>query len=143
MRTRKETSECEVRAVLIRTESTGGSGASCTAGKVCWGTTRSRFHTCEDGLCFSFAVGQGLLDYLLEGCIGLGSDGEDGPTNGRRLGMPRIVTVWSSHIDGEGTIVTESLDASLFTFHFCELAISPELATSVALGWLQSVGHHH
>src|SRR5882672_2864791 len=54
MRTRKETSECEVRAALIWTESTGGLGASCTSGEVCWGTTRSRLHTCEDGSRFSF-----------------------------------------------------------------------------------------
>src|SRR5467141_3670658 len=54
--------------------------------------------------------------------------------------MPRIVAVWGRHIDGEGTIVTESLDASPFAFHFGELAIGPELATSVAFGRLQSVG---
>ena len=53
-RTRKETSECEVRAALIRTESTGESGASCTAGEVCWGTTQSRLHTCGDGSHVSF-----------------------------------------------------------------------------------------
>jgi len=36
---RKETSECKVRAVLIRTESTTGSGASYTAIEVCLVTT--------------------------------------------------------------------------------------------------------
>jgi len=36
---RKETSECEVRAVLIWTESTMGLGASYTAIEVCWVTT--------------------------------------------------------------------------------------------------------
>src|SRR5882672_649328 len=41
MRTRQETSECEVRAALIWTESTGESGASCTAIEVCWGTMQS------------------------------------------------------------------------------------------------------
>ena len=35
METRKETSECEVRAALIWTESTKGSGASYTAVDVC------------------------------------------------------------------------------------------------------------
>src|SRR5882672_2594744 len=54
----------------------------------------------------------GLLDYLLDGCIGLTSDGEGGPTSGGGLGMPRIVAVWGCHIDGEGTIVAESLDRS-------------------------------
>src|SRR5882672_5698102 len=54
MRTRKETSECKVRAALIQTESTGESGASCTAIEVCWGTTRSRLHTCGDGSHVSF-----------------------------------------------------------------------------------------
>src|SRR5882672_6849345 len=80
-----------------------------------------------------------LLNYLLDGCIGLASDGKDRPTNGRGLGMPRIATVRGGHIDGEGTVVAESLDASLFAFHFGELAISPKLATSVAFGWLRSV----
>src|SRR5882672_7393430 len=75
-------------------------------------------------------------DYLLDGCIGLASDGEGGPTSGGGLGMPRIATVWGGHINGEGTIVAESLDASPFTFYFCELAIGPKLATSVAFGWL-------
>src|SRR5882672_11481227 len=83
----------------------------------------------------------GLLNYLLDGCIGLASDGEGGPTNGGRLGMPRISTVWGSHIDGEGTIVAESLDTWPSTFHFCELSIGPKLATSVALGWLRGVGY--
>src|SRR5882672_11963309 len=59
MRMRKETSECEVRAVLIRTESTGGSGASCTAIEVCWGTTQSRLHTCGDGSHVSFPSSSG------------------------------------------------------------------------------------
>src|SRR5882672_10561796 len=59
MKTRKETSECKVRAVLIRTKSTGGSGASCTAGEVCWGTTRSRLHTCGDGSRVSFPSSSG------------------------------------------------------------------------------------
>src|SRR5467141_800540 len=54
MRTRKETSECEVRAALIQTESTGELGASCTAIEVCWGTMRSRLHTCGDGSHVSF-----------------------------------------------------------------------------------------
>ena len=80
-----------------------------------------------------------LLDYLLDGCIGLASDGEGGPTSSRGLGMPRIAAVWGRHIDGEGTIVTESLDVSPFTFHFGELAIGPELATSVVLSWLRGV----
>src|SRR5882672_4847106 len=57
--------------------------------------------------------------------------------------MPRIVTVWGGHIDGEGTIVAESLDVLPFTFHFCEFAIGPKLATSVAFGWLQGVGRSH
>src|SRR5882672_3683219 len=82
----------------------------------------------------------GLLDYLLDGCIGLASDGEGGPTNSGGLGMPRIAAVWGRHIDGEGTIITESLDASPFAFHFGELPIGPELATSVAFGRLRSVG---
>jgi len=43
--TRKETFGVKVRAVLIRPESTGELGASCTAGEVCWGTTQSRLHT--------------------------------------------------------------------------------------------------
>ena len=86
-------------------------------------------------------VHRGLLDYLLDDCIGLTCDGKDRPTNGRGLGMPRIATVWGGHIDGEGTIiVTESLDASPFAFYFGELAIGPKLATSVAFGWLRSVG---
>src|SRR5882672_10257463 len=55
--------------------------------------------------------------------------------------MPRIVTVQGSHIDGEGTIVAESLDVSLFAFHFCELAIGSELATHVAFSLLRGVGH--
>src|SRR5882672_10684843 len=70
---------------------------------------------------FQFPKSMGLLDYLPDGCIGLASDGKDGPTDGGRLGMPRIATVWGSHIDGEGTIVAESLDVLLFAFHFCEL----------------------
>jgi len=44
--TRKETSECEVRAALIWTEPTRGSGASYTAIEVCWVTTQSRLYTC-------------------------------------------------------------------------------------------------
>src|SRR5882672_8718929 len=85
-------------------------------------------------------VHRGLLDYLLDGCIGLASDGEGGPTYSGGLGMPSITAVWGHHIDGAGTIVTESLDASPFAFHFGELAMSPELATSVAFGRLRSVG---
>jgi len=88
-------------------------------------------------------VHRGLLDYLLDGCIGLASDGEDRPTNGGGLGMPRIATVWGGHIDGEGTIVAESLDMLPFAFHFCEFAISPELATSVAFCWLRDVSCSH
>src|SRR5882672_3323089 len=64
MRTRKETSECEVRAVLIRTESTGESGASCTAVEVCWGTMRSMLHTCGDGSRVSFLSSFGALRIL-------------------------------------------------------------------------------
>src|SRR5882672_2746447 len=56
--------------------------------------------------------------------------------------MPRIPTVWGGHIDGEGTIITESFDALPFVFHFCELTIGSKLATSVSLGWLRGVGHH-
>src|SRR5882672_191298 len=82
----------------------------------------------------------GLLNYLLDGCIRLSSNSEGGPTSSRGLGMPRIAAVWGRHIDGEGTIVTESLDALPFAFHFCELAIGPELATSVTFGRLRSVG---
>src|SRR5882672_8469751 len=85
----------------------------------------------------------GLLDYLFDGCIGLASDGEGSPTSSGGLGMPRITTVWGGHIDGEGTIVTESLDTLPFMFHFSELAIGPELATSVALGRLRGVGCSH
>ena len=36
---RKETSECKVRAVLIQTEFTMGSGTLYTAVEVCWVTT--------------------------------------------------------------------------------------------------------
>src|SRR5882672_1347858 len=82
----------------------------------------------------------GLLDYLLHGCIRLTSNGEGGPTSGGGLGMPRIAAVWGRHIDGEGTIVTESLDVSPFTFHFGKLAIGPELAASVTFGRLRRVG---
>src|SRR5882672_10655036 len=57
--------------------------------------------------------------------------------------MPRIATVWGGHIDGEGTIVAESLDALPFVFHFCELSIGPKLATSVAFCQLRGVGHSH
>jgi len=39
MGTRKQTSECKVRAMLIWTESTWESGASFTATEVCWVTT--------------------------------------------------------------------------------------------------------
>src|SRR5882672_8569039 len=85
-------------------------------------------------------VGRGLLDYLLDGCIGLASDGKSGPTSSGGLGMPRIATVWGGHIDGEGTIVAKSLDASLFAFHFCELAIGSKLATHVAFGLLRGLG---
>src|SRR5882672_11373114 len=82
----------------------------------------------------------GLFEYFLDGCIGFAHDGEGGPTSSGGLGMPRITAVWGHHIDGEGTIVTESLDVSPFAFHFGELAIGPELATSVAFGRLRSVG---
>src|SRR6266850_7056023 len=82
----------------------------------------------------------GLLKHLLDGCIGLAGDGESGPTSSGGLGMPRIAAVWGRHIDGEGTIVTESLDTSPFAFHFGELAIGPELATSVTFGQLRGVG---
>ena len=85
-------------------------------------------------------VGRRLLDYLLNGCIGLTHDGEGGPTRNRRLGMPGVSTVWGSHIDGEGTIVAESLGALPFAFHLCELAIGPKIATSVALGRFRGVG---
>src|SRR5882672_1043765 len=141
MRTRKETSECEVRAALIWTESTGGSGASCTAVEVCWGTTQSRLHTCGDRLHVSFPSQLGAPQLPPQGLHWLTSDGKGGPTSHRWLGMPGVSTVWGGHIDGEGTIVAESLDMSLFAFHFCELAIGPKLATSVAFGWLRGVGH--
>ena len=59
----------------------------------------------------------------------------------RGLGMPRIATVQGGHIDGEGTIVAESLSMSLFAFHFCELAISPKLATHYTFGRFWGVGH--
>src|SRR5882724_872125 len=45
MRTRKETSDCEVRAALIRTESTERSRGGYTAIEVCLGTTLSRSPT--------------------------------------------------------------------------------------------------
>src|SRR5882724_9360714 len=51
---RKETSECEVRAALILTKSTLGSGILSTAVKVCLVTIRSRLHTCGDGSRVSF-----------------------------------------------------------------------------------------
>jgi len=86
-------------------------------------------------------VGQGLLDYLLEGCIGLTSDSEGGLTNSGRLGMPGVSTVWGSHINGEGTIVTEPLDALLFAFNLSELAIGPKLATCFTHGRFWGVGH--
>src|SRR5882724_10164752 len=57
---RKETSECEVRAVLIWTESTKGLGTSYTAIEVCWVTTQSRLHTCGDGSCVSFLTWSGV-----------------------------------------------------------------------------------
>src|SRR5882724_1802491 len=57
---RKETSECEGRAALIRTESTIGSGALSTAIEVCLVTTRSRLHTCGDGSCVSFLTQSGV-----------------------------------------------------------------------------------
>ena len=44
-RTRKETSECEVRAMLIWTESTERPRGRYTAIEVCLGTMRSRSHT--------------------------------------------------------------------------------------------------
>src|SRR5882724_6319233 len=58
---RKETSECEVRAVLIWTESTIGSGALSTAIEVCLVTMQSRLHTCGDGPCVSFLTQSGVL----------------------------------------------------------------------------------
>src|SRR5882724_6628928 len=58
---RKETSECEVRAALIWTESTMGSGASYTAVEVCLVTMQSRLHTCGDGPCVSFPTQSGVL----------------------------------------------------------------------------------
>jgi len=79
----------------------------------------------------------GAPRYLVDGCIGLTSDGKGGPTNSGGLGMPRITAVWARHIDGEGTNSNRSLDASPSSFHFGKLAISPELATSVAF-WLAS-----
>src|SRR5882672_7129126 len=141
MRTRKETSECEVRAALIRTKSTGESGLHVQLER-CAGEQRDPGCTpVETDRMLVSRVHWGLLDYLLDGCIGLASNGEGGPTSSRGLGMPRIAAVWGRHINGEGTIVTESLDLSPFAFHFGKLAISPELATSVAFGWLRSVGH--
>src|SRR5882672_7487594 len=85
----------------------------------------------------------GLLDYLLDGCIGLASDGEGGPTSSGGLGMPRIAAVWGCHIDRDSTIVTESFDSSPFAFHFGKLAIGPELVTSGAFGRLRGVGRSH
>ena len=57
---RKETSDCEVRAVLIQTESTIGSGALSTAVEVCLVTTQSRLHTCGDGSHVSFPTRSGV-----------------------------------------------------------------------------------
>ena len=54
MRTRKETSDWEVRAALIWTKSTWELGAWYTAVEVCWVTMWSRLHTCGDRLCVSF-----------------------------------------------------------------------------------------
>jgi len=76
--------------------------------------------------------------------LGLASDGEDRLTNSGGLGMLGLWTVWGSHIDGEGTVVAESLEhIAICVSHFCEFAIGPELATSVAFGWSRGVGHSH
>src|SRR5882724_9978439 len=57
---RKETSECKVRVALILTESTMGSGILSTAIEVCLVTTRSRLHTCGDGLRVIFPTQLGV-----------------------------------------------------------------------------------
>jgi len=53
MRTRKETSECEVRAALIRTESTGKSGLHVQLESVL-GNNAIQVAHCGDGSCVSF-----------------------------------------------------------------------------------------
>ena len=78
-------------------------------------------------------VNLGLLDYLLNGCIRLTSDGESGLTRNGRLGMPGVSTVWGRHIDREGTIIAESLSALSLTLSLGGFVVGSELGTSINL----------
>jgi len=79
--------ECEVKSCADSDRSTGNWGLH-VQWRVCWGQRDPGAHcgmiTCQ----FPSSFG-GLLDYLLDGCIGLASDGEVArPTQG--AWMPRI-----------------------------------------------------
>jgi len=119
---RKETSECEVRAALILTKSTLGSGMLSTAIKVCWVTMRSRLHTCGmDRVLVSDSV-EGLY-FLLDGRLRFTCDGECVATHYRRFGVLRVVTVRGRQVNGEAAVVTEALEAAAFLLFLGELAI--------------------
>src|SRR5882724_1397433 len=90
---RKETSECEVRAGLIWTESTMGLGASYTAVEVCWVTTQSRLQPAEMDHVLVLRLGQGSLNNLLDGCLWFTCDGEGSVTCCSIFGMLGVVTV--------------------------------------------------
>ena len=102
---RKETSECEVRAVLIWTESTMGSGTLYTAVEVCW------------------ELGQGSLNNLLNGHFRFTCDSEGGMTHYSRFWVSGVVTVGGRQVDGEATVIAEAFEVVMFPFFLGELTI--------------------
>src|SRR5882724_12583249 len=98
---RNETSECEVRVVLIWTKSTRGLGASYTAKKYAWQPCDPGCTPVEMDCVLVFQLSQGYLNILLDGCLRLSHDGEGGMTSRRIFRVLSIPTVRGRQVDGQ------------------------------------------
>jgi len=70
-----------------------------------------------------FRLSQRALDFLLNGCFRFTRDGECGMTHYRRLGVSRVATVGGRQVDGEATVVAETLELAALLFLLSELAV--------------------
>ena len=77
------------------------------------------------------------LDYLLDSHLGFTHCGDSGMNSSWRIGMSDVVTVWGGQVNGQCTVVAESLDTGTFPIHFSELPVCSELGTDIDTSWFQ------
>ena len=80
-----------------------------------------------------FPLSWRALNFLLDGCFRFTHDSEHGATHYRRLGVLRVVTVGGGQVDGEATVVAETLETAAFPFLLSELAVCSD-------AWVGSTG---